>query len=77
MTAHSSDNAATLTLTDDEFVSGTPGITLSPPGPLRLLETGSTTYTVVLDAAPTHDVDVNISRVTGDTNAVDHQARLN
>ena len=61
--AHSSDNAATLTLEDDEAVpAGTPGITLSVPGPLRLLETGSTTYTVVLDAAPTADVRVNLTK---------------
>ncbi len=58
---HSTDNAVSLTLAEP----GTPGITLSPPGPLRLLETGSTTYTVVLDAAPTADVRVNITRTAG------------
>ena len=60
---HSSNNAATLTLEDDEAVpAGTPGITLSPAGPLRLLETGTTSYTVVLDAAPTHDVTVTVTK---------------
>ena len=60
---HSSNNAATLTLEDDEAVpAGTPGITLLPPGPLRLLETGTTSYTVVLDAAPTHDVTVTVTK---------------
>ena len=61
--AHGTNNAATLTLADDEAVpAGTPGITLSPPGPLRLLETGTTSYTVVLDAAPTHDVTVTVTK---------------
>ena len=60
---HASNNAATLTLEDDEAVpAGTPGITLSPPGTLRLLETGTTSYTVVLDAAPTHDVTVTVTK---------------
>ena len=63
VTEHSINNAATLTLEDDEAVpAGTPGITLSPPGPLRLLETGTTSYTVVLDAAPTHDVTVTVTK---------------
>ena len=63
VTAHASNNAATLTLEDDEAVpAGTPGITLSPAGPLRLLETGTTSYTVVLDAAPTHDVTVTVTK---------------
>ena len=63
VTEHSSNNAATLTLEDDEAVpAGTPGITLSPPGSLRLLETGTTSYTVVLDAAPTHDVTVTVTK---------------
>ena len=60
---HGTNNAATLTLEDDEAVpAGTPGITLSPAGPLRLLETGTTSYTVVLDAAPTHDVTVTVTK---------------
>ena len=64
--AHATNNAATLTLEDDEAVpAGTPGITLSKASPLRLLETGSTTYTVVLDAAPTADVRVIISPSSG------------
>ena len=63
VTAHASNNAATLTLEDDEAVpAGTPGITLSPAGSLRLLETGTTSYTVVLDAAPTHDVTVTVTK---------------
>ena len=75
VTAHSTNNAASLTLEDDEAAPArTPGITLSTAGPLRLLETGSTTYTVVLDAAPTADVRVPISQVAaglsnGDQNA--------
>ena len=65
VTAHSTNNAATLTLEDDESVpAGTPGITLSTDGPLRLLETGSTTYTVVLDAEPTANVSVLFSRLS-------------
>ena len=64
VTAHSSNSAVTLTLEDDEAVpAGTPGITLSKASPLRLLETGSTSYTVVLDAAPTHDVRVSVGRI--------------
>ena len=62
VTAHGTNNAATLMLEDDD-PAGTPGITLSPAGPLRLLETGSTSYTVVLDAAPTHDVRVSVGRI--------------
>ena len=63
VTEHSINNAVTLSLEDDEAVpAGTPGITLSPPGPLRLLETGTTSYTVVLDAAPTHDVTVTVTK---------------
>ena len=65
VTEHSINNAVTLSLEDDEAVpAGTPGITLSPPGPLRLLENGTANYTVVLDADPTHDVRVNITRIT-------------
>ncbi len=56
--ASAPNNAATVTVLD----AGTPGITLSPAGPLRLLETGSTSYTVVLDAAPTHDVTVTVTK---------------
>ena len=75
VTAHASDNAATLTLEDDEAVpAGTPGITLSTSGPLRLLETGSTTYTVVLDAVPTVDVRVNIGRIAGGLSNGDNRA---
>ena len=56
----------TLSIDDDEAVpAGTPGITLSTAGPLRLLETGSTTYTVVLDAAPTADVRVTMATIAG------------
>ena len=63
VTAHGTNNAATLTLEDDEAVpAGTPGITLSKASPLRLLETGTTSYTVVLDAAPTHDVTVTVTK---------------
>ena len=57
--AHSTNNAVSLTLAEP----GTPGITLSKASPLRLLETGSTSYTVVLDAAPTHDVRVSVGRI--------------
>ena len=77
VTAHASNNAATLTLEDDEAVpAGTPGFTLSTAGPLRLLETGTASYTVVLDAAPTADVRVSIGRIAGglpngDNRAVD------
>ena len=53
-----SPSSATVTVNDDD-----PGITLSTPGPLRLLETGSVTYTVVLDVAPTADVLVSNVRV--------------
>ena len=67
--AHGTNNAASLTMTDDEYTPpGTAGITLSE-SPLRLLETGSTTYTVVLDAEPTHAVTVNISKTGGSTGA--------
>ena len=60
--AHSTNYAVSLTLAEP----GTPGITLSKASPLRLLETGgSTTYTVVLDAAPTADVRVIISPSSG------------
>ena len=58
---HASNYMASLTLAEP----GTPGITLSTAGPLRLLETGSTTYTVVLDAAPTADVRVIITPSSG------------
>ena len=68
-----STSSATVTVNDDD-----PGITLSPPGPLRLLETGSTSYTVVLDTAPTADVEVRFTTVSAgirdvhaDVNAVD------
>ncbi len=61
---HASNYMATLMLEDDEAVpAGTPGITLSTPGPLRLLETGTATYTVALNAAPTADVEVSFSRI--------------
>ena len=62
---HATDNAATLTIEDDEGTpAATPGITLSTGSdPLRLLETGTATYTVVLDAAPTASVTVQLSRV--------------
>ena len=53
-----SPSSATVTVNDDD-----PGITLSVPGPLRLLETGSTTYTVALSVAPTADVEVSFSRI--------------
>ncbi len=55
---HASNYMVSLTLAEP----GTPGITLSPPGSLRLLETGTTSYTVVLDAAPTHDVTVTVTK---------------
>ncbi len=59
---HASNYMVNLTLAEP----GTPGITLSKASPLRLLETGgSTTYTVVLDAAPTADVRVIISPSSG------------
>ena len=59
---HASNYMVSLTLAEP----GTPGITLSKASPLRLLETGgSTTYTVVLDAAPTADVRVIISPSSG------------
>ncbi len=65
--------SATVTVNDDD-----PGITLSVPGPLRLLETGSATYTVALNAAPTADVEVSVSSIgqrtsdrDGDSGAVD------
>ena len=57
--AHSTNNAVSLTLAEP----GTPGITLSTASPLRLLETGTANYTVVLDAAPTHDVRVSVGRI--------------
>ena len=56
-------STATHTILDDDTPAGTPGITLSKASPLRLLETGSTSYTVVLDAAPTHDVRVSVGRI--------------
>ena len=68
-----SPSSATVTVNDDD-----PGITLSTAGPLRLLETGSTSYTVVLDAVPTADVEVRFTTVSAgirdvhaDVNAVD------
>ena len=57
---HASNFMATLTLAEP----GTPGFTLSTAGPLRLLETGSTTYTVVLDAAPSADVEVRFTTLS-------------
>ena len=64
-----STSSATVTVNDDD-----PGITLSTAGPLRLLETGSTSYTVVLDTAPTHDVLVTAARVGAmpDAASTDH-----
>ena len=64
-----SPSSATVTVNDDD-----PGITLSVPGPLRLLETGTATYTVVLNAEPTADVRVSLSTTAarlsnGDANA--------
>ena len=57
-------SVVTLTIDDDEAVpAGTPGFTLSKASPLRLLETGTATYTVVLDAAPTADVRVSVVRI--------------
>ena len=53
-----SPSSATVTVNDDD-----PGIILSTPGPLRLLETGSATYTVALNTAPTADVRVSIGRI--------------
>ena len=69
---HASNYMVSLTLAEP----GTPGITLSTAGPLRLLETGTASYTVVLDAAPTADVRVSIGRIAGglpngDNRAVD------
>ena len=71
VTAHSANNAATLTLEDDEAAPpGTPGMTfrsvgdgtvLSRTSPLRLTENGFTQYTIVLDAEPTQDVRVTVS----------------
>ena len=58
---HASNYMVSLTLAEP----GTPGFTLSKASPLRLLETGSTTYTVVLDAAPTADVRVPINQFAG------------
>ena len=55
-----SPSSATVTVNDDD-----PGVTLSTAGPLRLLETGSTTYTVVLDTAPTEDVTILNNRIMG------------
>ena len=79
VTAHGTNNAATLTLAEP----GTPGITLSTEGPLRLLETGTASYTVVLDAAPTADVNVLFNRLSAgitdgsvDTNAVAQPSNL-
>ena len=57
---HASNFMATLTLAEP----GTPGFTLSKASPLRLLETGSTTYTVVLDAAPSADVEVRFTTLS-------------
>ena len=64
-----SPSSATVTVNDDD-----PGIILSVPGPLRLLETGSASYTVVLDTAPTHDVLVTAARVGAmpDAASTDH-----
>ena len=53
-----SPSSATVTVNDDD-----PGFTLSTAGPLRLLETGTASYTVVLDAAPTEDVRVSVVRI--------------
>ena len=67
-----STSSATVTVIDDD--PGSPGIVLSVLGPLRLLETGSTTYTVVLNAAPMANVRVPINQFAaglpnGDQNA--------
>ena len=55
-----SPSSATVRVNDDD-----PGVTLSTAGPLRLLETGSTTYTVVLDTAPTANVTILNNRIMG------------
>ncbi len=76
---HASNYMVSLTLAEP----GTPGITLSTEGPLRLLETGTASYTVVLDAAPTADVNVLFNRLSAgitdgsvDTNAVAQPSNL-
>ena len=70
VTAHSSDNAATLTLEDDE--AAPPPVTCSAQNPifndtsLRILETGETTYCVRLTTAPSGgDTTVTIGRIGG------------
>ncbi len=59
---HSTNSRVSLTVVDDE--GG--GIAFSA-GTVRLLETGSATYTVVLDAEPTADVTMTITK--GGTNS--------
>ena len=68
--AHSSNNAATLTLADDE--AAPPPVTCSAQNPifndtsLRILETGETTYCVRLTTAPSGgDTTVTIGRIGG------------
>ncbi len=54
-------DTATITITDDD----TAGVTLTPTT-LNVVESGSGTYTVVLDSKPTHDVTIT---PTGDDGA--------
>ncbi len=68
--AHASNNAATLTLEDDE--AAPPPVTCSAQNPifndtsLRILETGETTYCVRLTTAPSGgDTTVTIGRIGG------------
>ena len=59
-----STSSATVTVIDDD--PGSPGIVLSVLGPLRLLETGTATYTVALNAEPSGgDTTVTIGTVGG------------
>ena len=68
--AHGTNNAATLTLADDE--AAPPPVTCSAQNPifndtsLRILETGETTYCVRLTTAPSGgDTTVTIGRIGG------------
>ena len=70
VTAHATNNAATLTLADDE--AAPPPVTCSAQNPifndtsLRILETGETTYCVRLTTAPSGgDTTVTIGRIGG------------
>ena len=70
VTAHGTNNAATLTLADDE--AAPPPVTCSAQNPifndtsLRILETGETTYCVRLTTAPSGgDTTVTIGRIGG------------